>query len=56
MGTLALFCQIDIYLILKPYFKESHLYYPEISNMIKLSGTFGIFKGFIGIPDNENCK
>ena len=43
----------DIYLILKPYFKESHLYYPEISNMVKLSGVYGIFKGFKGIPDNE---
>ena len=43
----------DIYLILKPYFKESHLYYPEISNMVKLSGVFGIFKGFKGIPSDE---
>jgi len=43
----------DIYLILKPYFKESYLYYPEISNMVKLSGVYGIFKGFKGIPDNE---
>jgi hypothetical protein len=43
----------DIYLILKQYFKESYLYYPEITNMVKRSGVFGIFKGFKGIPKNE---
>jgi len=43
----------DIYLILKQYFKESHLYYAEISNMVKLSGTYGIFQGFKGIKKDE---
>jgi TPR repeat protein len=43
----------DIYLILKKYFKESYLYYPEICNMVKLSGVVGIFKGFNGIPNDE---
>ena len=43
----------DIYLILKQHFKESYLYYPDISNMVKLSGVFGIFKGFKGILQSE---
>jgi len=43
----------DIYLILKQYFKESYLYYPEIGNMVKDNNVFGIFKGFIGIPQTD---
>ena len=43
----------DIYLILKQYFNEAHLYYPEISNMVKPTGVFGIFKGFKGISKTE---
>jgi len=43
----------DIYLILKKYFKESYLYYPEICNMVKMNGVVAIFKGFIGIPKDE---
>lgn len=41
----------DIYLILKRYFMESHLYYPKISNLAKNSGIMGVFKGFKGCPD-----
>jgi hypothetical protein len=42
--------QADIYIILKRYFDFSELYYPEISNMYKHSGTVAIFKGFKGCP------
>lgn len=45
--------QADVYLILKKYFKESYLYYPEISNKIKVGGTNAIFKNFKGIPESE---
>lgn len=41
----------DIYLILKSYFTESHLYYPEIANLVHNSGVIGVFKGFKGCPD-----
>ena len=36
----------DLYLWLKKHFQESHLYYPDISNRFKNTGTYGIFKGF----------
>jgi hypothetical protein len=45
--------QADIYLILKRYFEFSELYYPEISNMYKHSGTIAIFKGFKGCPKQD---
>ena len=48
----VVYCQTaDIYLILKRYFMESHLYYPEIANLAKNSGVMGVFKGFKGCPD-----
>ena len=34
-------------------FNEAHLYYPEISNIVKPTGVFGIFKGFKGISKTE---
>lgn len=43
----------DIYLIGKKYFKESHLYYPEITNSAKRSGSMAIYKGFKGISSKE---
>lgn len=45
--------QADVYLILKKYFQESHLYYPEISNPSKHSGTIALFIGYKGIPDAD---
>jgi hypothetical protein len=45
--------QADVYLILKRYFEFSELYYPEISNMYKHSGTIAIFKGFKGCPKQD---
>lgn len=48
--------QGDIYLILKKYFKEIYLYYPEISNKIKTGGTNIICKFFKGISDSEYNK
>ena len=46
----------DIYLILSQYFKEHYLYYPEISNLYKKTGTQAIFKGYKGISNNEYNK
>jgi hypothetical protein len=46
----------DIYLIGKKYFTESYLYYPEVSNHIKRSGTVAIFKNFKGISNNDLSK
>jgi len=43
----------DIYLILKKYFNESNLYYPDISTIIKPNGVYAIFKGFKGISNTE---
>ena len=43
----------DIYLILKQYFIESYLYYPDITNMVKQTGVFAIFKGFKGIVKKD---
>lgn len=43
----------DLYLIAKKYFKSAHLYYAECSNPYKKSGTYGIFKGFTGISNDE---
>ena len=36
----------DLFVWLKRNFKEAHLYYPEISNQYKRTGTFAIFKGY----------
>ena len=43
----------DLYLILTQYFENSSLYYPEISNLLKRVGTFGVFLGFKGVPEKE---
>jgi hypothetical protein len=45
--------QADVYLIAKQYFKESHLYYPEVCNPLKHSGAYAIFIGFKGILEKE---
>ncbi len=36
----------ELYIWLKSHFKESYLYYPEISNKIKRTGLYAVFKGF----------
>jgi hypothetical protein len=36
----------ELYIWLKSHFKESYLYYPEISNQIKRTGLYAVFKGF----------
>ena len=55
-GSVAYKQLADIYLILSKYFKEHYLYYPEISNLFKRTGTHAIFKGFKGISDSEYNK
>ena len=49
LGCVAYKHTADIYLILKEYFEESNLYYPEISNLYKDAGIHAIFKNFKGI-------
>ena len=49
LGSVSYKHTADIYLILKEYFEESNLYYPEISNLYKDNGIIGIFKNFKGI-------
>jgi hypothetical protein len=56
LGNVAYKPSADIYLILKPYFEESSLYYPEIANKYKENSIFGIFKNFKGINNNEYNK
>jgi hypothetical protein len=53
IGSVLFKSSADIYLMLKPYFKESHLYHPEYLNPIKESGTQAVFKGFKGISHTE---
>jgi hypothetical protein len=48
--------QADIYLILKNFYKESYLYYPEICSHTKRGGTYAIFKYFKGITNDEYDK
>jgi len=55
-GSIAYKHLADIYLILSQYFEEHYLYYPEISNLFKRTGTQGIFKGYKGINDTEYNK
>jgi len=43
----------DLYLWLKKHFQESHLYYPEIAEKSKISGTYAIFKGFKELSKQE---
>ena len=55
-GSVAYKQLADIYIILSQYFTEHYLYYPEISNLFKKTGTQGIFKGYKGISDTEYNK
>ena len=52
-GSVAYKHIADIYFILKKYFKNSNLYYPEISNQSKKTGVYGVFLGFKGISEDE---
>jgi hypothetical protein len=52
-GSVAYKPIADIYLLLSRYFIKSDLYYPEFSNLFKKTGTYGIFRDFKGINDNE---
>jgi hypothetical protein len=52
-GSVAYKNVADIYIIISEYFKNHNLYYPEISNLYKKRGTYGIFTGFKGISDTE---
>lgn len=47
---------VDIYLILKKYFKESYIYIPEIYNLFNSGGVNIILKYFTGISDNDFNK
>ena len=53
LGNVAYKQNADIYLILKQYFEESSLYYPEISNPYKDADIVCIFKNFKGISKTE---
>ena len=53
LGNVAYKQNADIYLILKDYFEESNLYYPEISNLYKNTGVLGVFKNYKGISTLE---
>ena len=53
LGFIAYKQTADIYLILKQYFEESNLYYPEISNLYKDNDVIGVFKKFKGISTLE---
>ncbi len=46
----------DIYLIAKKYFKKSALYYPEVANMTKRSGCYGIFTDYQGCSKEDYDK
>lgn len=46
----------ELYIWLKSHFKESYLYYPEISNKLKRSNLVAIFKGFKQPSTNELNK
>jgi hypothetical protein len=52
-GSVAYKHLADIYLILSKYFEKSDLYYPEISNLYKKTGTYGIFRNFKGISQQD---
>ena len=53
LGTIAYKNIADLYIIASKYFKHSHLYYPEISNLFKNNGVYAIFTEFIGIPIDD---
>ena len=52
-GSVAYKNLADIYLILSKYFESSHLYYPDVSNLFKKTGTYGVFQNFRGIDETE---
>ena len=56
LGSVAYKQTADIYLILKEYFEESYLYYPELSNHYKDNNVIGIFKKFKGIYKSDYEK
>lgn len=59
LGSVAYKHLADIYIIVSKYFENSDLYYPEISNLFKKTGTIAIFRNFKGIPEkdyNELCN
>ena len=56
LGSVAYKQTADIYLILKEYFEESYLYYPELSNHFKDNNVIGIFKKFKGIYKSDYEK
>ena len=55
-GSVAYKHLADIYVIVADYFESHSLFYPEISNLYKKGGTYGIFTGFKGICDTEFNK
>lgn len=46
----------DLVLICKSVFDETHLYCPQVHNLIKSTGTVAIFKNYKGISDSELKK
>lgn len=42
----------DLLIICQKYFEKTVLYYPEVHNNVKMSGTVAIFKGFLGIDSD----
>lgn len=59
LGSVAYKHLADIYIIVSKYFENSDLYYPEISNLFKKTGTIAIFRNFKGITEkdyNELCN
>lgn len=46
----------DIFIILKKYFSDAKLYYPECENEYFATGTWAILTGFKGIPKAELAK
>ena len=53
LGSVAYKHSADLYIITSKYFKHSHLYYPENSNLFKNNGVYAIFTDFNGISNDE---
>ena len=53
LGSVAYKHSADLYIITSKYFKHSHLYYPENSNLFKNNGVYAIFTDFNGISNSE---
>lgn len=56
LGSVAYKCVADIYIILTKFFETSDLFYSEIANLYKKTGTFGIFQNFKGCPNTTFNK